>query len=140
MGGEEYFGSDPKEVHKSYLQSPSEPHNEDENKATPLGCEAEILVEERATIVSVQEDGNVKNMDNNSSNFCSSHVHLQPYDPCKDKKSSLASEDCKRKANCEGDNFTPIFMVGDHTINAKKGEGVNGDNMVNEYFGSYPKE
>ena len=53
MGGETYFGSDPKEVHKSNLPSPSKPHNEDENKATPLGCEAEILVEEQATIVSV---------------------------------------------------------------------------------------
>ena len=42
MGGETYFGSDQKEVHKSYLQSPYEPHNEDENKATPLGCEAEF--------------------------------------------------------------------------------------------------
>ena len=29
MGGETYFGSDPKEVHKSDLESPSEPHNED---------------------------------------------------------------------------------------------------------------
>ena len=26
-GGETYFGSDPKEVYKSYLQSPLEPHN-----------------------------------------------------------------------------------------------------------------
>ena len=67
MGGEPYFGSNPKQVHKSDLQSPSEPHNEDENKATPLGCEAEFLVEEQATIVSVQEDDTVKNMDNKSS-------------------------------------------------------------------------
>ena len=140
MGGETSFGLDPKEVHKSNLQSPFEPHNEDENKATPLGCEAEILVEKQATIVSVQEDGNVKNMDNNSSNFCSSHVHLQPSDPCKYKKSSLASEDCKRKTTCEGDKFTPSFLVGDHTISEKKGDIVNGDNMVKEYFGSDPKE
>ena len=74
-------------------------------------------------------------MDNNSSNFCSSHVHLQPSDPCKYKRSSLASEDYKRKATCEGDKFTPSFPVGDHTISEKKGEGVNGDNMVKEYFG-----
>ena len=53
MGGETYFISYPKEVHKSDLQSPFEPHNEDENKATPLGCEEEILVKEKATIVSI---------------------------------------------------------------------------------------
>ena len=53
MGGETSFGPDPKEVHKSDLQSPFESHNEDENKATPLGCEAEILMEEQDTIVSV---------------------------------------------------------------------------------------
>ena len=40
MGCETYFVSYPKEVYKSNLQSPSKPHNEDENKATPLGCEA----------------------------------------------------------------------------------------------------
>ena len=56
------------------------------------------------------------------------------------KNSSLASRDCKRKVNCEGDKFTPSFPVGDHTINAKKGDIVNGDNMVKEYFGSDPKE
>ena len=39
MGGETYFGSDPKEFYKSYLQSPLESHNEEEDKATPLGCE-----------------------------------------------------------------------------------------------------
>ena len=91
MGGEAYFGLDPKEVHKSYLQSPFETHNEDENKATPLGCEAEILLEEKATIVSVQEDGNVKNMDNKSYNFCSSPVHLQTSDPCKDTMVAFSS-------------------------------------------------
>ena len=121
MGSEASFGLDPKDVHKSDLQSPFETHNEDENKATLLGCEAEILLEEQATIVSVQEDGNVKNMDNNSSNFCSIHVHLQPSDPCKYKKSSLAFEDYKRKTTCEGDKFTPSFLVGDHTISENKG-------------------
>ena len=75
-GGETYFGSAPKEFYKSYLQSPLEPHNEYENKATPLGCEAEILVEEQATIVSIQEDGNAKNMDNKSCDFSSIHIHL----------------------------------------------------------------
>ena len=72
--------------------------------------------------------------------FCSCHVHLKPSHPWKDKNSSLASEDCKRKDNYEGDKFTPSFFVGDHTIDAKKGEGVNGDKMVKEYFGSDPKE
>ena len=91
MVDETYFQSDPKYVHKSDLQSPSEPHNEDEHKATSLGREAEILVEEKATIVSVQEDGNVKNMDNKSYDFCIRHVHLQPSHPCKYKNSSLAS-------------------------------------------------
>ena len=114
--------------------------NEDENKTTSLGCEAEILVEEQVTIVSVQEDGNAKNMDNKSYDFCSSHVHLQPSDPCKYKKSSLAFEDYKRKTTCEGDKFTPNFLVGDHTISEKKGDIVNGDNMAKENFVSYPKE
>ena len=76
-------------------------------------------------------------MDNKSSDFCSSHVHLQPSDPCKYKNSSLACEDCKRKAtSCEGDKFTPSFPISDHIISEKKGDIVNGDNMVKEYFGS----
>ena len=73
------------------------------------------------------------------SDFCSIHVHLHPYDTWKDKNSSLAFEDSKRKAKYEGDKFTPSFSVGDHTISAKKGEGVNGYNVVKEYFVSYPK-
>ena len=97
-------------------------------------------MEEQATIVSVQKDGNVKNMDNKSSDFCSSPIHLQPSDTYKDKNSFFAFEDCKRKANCEGDKFSLIFPVGDHTINAKKGDIVNDDKTVKEYFGSYPKE
>ena len=105
-----------------------------------LGVKQIFLVEEQATIVSVQEDGNAKNMDNKSSDFWSSHVQLQPSDPCKYKKSSLASEDCKRNTTCEGDKFTPSFPVGDHTISEKKGDIVNGDNMVKEYFVSDPKE
>ena len=63
-----------------------------------------------------------------------------PCTPCKYKRSSLASDDYKRKATCEGDKFTPSFPVGDHTISEKKGDIVNGDNMVKEYFGSDPKE
>ena len=79
-------------------------------------------------------------MDNKSYDFCSSHVHLQPSDPWKDKKSSLASEDCKRKANGEEDKFTPSFSVDDHTISEKKGECVNDDKMMKEYFVSNPNE
>ena len=44
--GETYFRSYTKEVYKSYLQSPLEPHNEEKDKATPLRCESENLVEE----------------------------------------------------------------------------------------------
>ena len=73
------------------------------NKATPLRCELENLVEEQATKVYVQKEGNVNNMNDKSSDFSSSHVHLQPSDPWEDKNSSLESKDYKRKANCEGD-------------------------------------
>ena len=72
--------------------------------------------------------------------FFSVHFHLHSSYPWKYKYSPLASEDCKRKPNYEGDKFTPSFFVVDHTISANKGEGFNGDNMVKEYFGSDPKE
>ena len=103
MGGETYFGSDPKLVHKSDLQSAPNPRNEEEKKATPLKCEQKKLVEEQATKVSIQKDDKVKNMDNKISGFCSTHVHPQKYDPWEDKNSSLESEDCKMKDNCDGD-------------------------------------
>ena len=54
MSTDTYFGSYPKYYYKSELDSPQEPHTEEEIKSTPLGCEAEILVEEQATIVYVQ--------------------------------------------------------------------------------------
>ena len=41
------------------------------------------------------------------------------------------------KDNCEGDDFTPSLSVGDHKINAKEGDVVNGDK---EYFWWDPKE
>ena len=69
MGGETHFGSDPKGDYKSELQSPLEPHKEEEYRATLLDCEPEILVEENATIVSVHEDDKVKNMYDESSYF-----------------------------------------------------------------------
>ena len=54
--GDTYFVSYTKEDYKSDLQSPLEPHNENEDKATPLQCEPENLVEEKAMIVSLQKD------------------------------------------------------------------------------------
>ena len=62
MAEDIYFGSYPKYDYKSKLQSPRGPHTEEEIQTTPLGCEAKILVEEKATIVSVQEEDKVKNM------------------------------------------------------------------------------
>ena len=62
MGEETPFGSNPKGYYKSELQSPLEPHKEEEDKATPLGCELENLVEEQTTIVPLHEEGNMKNM------------------------------------------------------------------------------
>ena len=94
-------------------------------------------MEEHATTISVQEDGNVKKMDNKSYDFFSSHVHLQPSNPWEDIKTSLVSEDCKMKDNCERDEFTPSLFVGGHKIGAKQGDVVNGDKG---YFGSDPKE
>ena len=48
MGGEKPFGSYPKGDYKSELQSCLDPPKEAEDRATPLGCEPEILVEEQA--------------------------------------------------------------------------------------------
>ena len=55
MGVETPFVSDPKGDCKSKLQSPLEPHKEEEDKATPLGCEPKNLVEQ-ATIVPLHEE------------------------------------------------------------------------------------
>ena len=76
-------------------------------------------------------------MNDKSSDFCSSHVHLKPYDPWEDGNNSLAYEDCKMKDNCERDDFTPSLSVGEHKISANQGDVFNGDKG---YFGSYPKE
>ena len=108
---------------------------QEERKTTLLRCEVKILVEEQDSIVSVQEEDKMKNMCDEGSDFFRIHVCLHPSNPWKDKNSPLASVDCKRKANCEGDKFTPSFSIVDHTISATKGEGVNGDNMVKKYFG-----
>ena len=135
MGGETYFGSYPKEVHKSYFHSPPKTHNEEENKSTPLGCEPKNLVEEQATKVSVQKEDQVNNMNDKSVNFHRIHVHLQPYDPWEDGKTSLAFEDCKMKDNCEGDESTPSLPVSEPKINAEEGDTANDDKG---YFGSDP--
>ena len=57
----------------SHLRS-QEPCKEEEDKATLIGCEAENLVEEKATLVSLREDGNMKNMDDKVSDFLSIHL------------------------------------------------------------------
>ena len=136
MGGETYFGSDPKEVHKSYLHSTLEPQNEEKNKATPLKCEPENLVEEKATKVSIQKENKVNNMNDKSYYFYSIHVHLQPYDPWEDGNSSLASKDCKMKGNCERDEFAPSLPISEPKINAEEGDTANDDKG---YFGLDPK-
>ena len=113
-----------------------EPHKEEENKTTPLGCEPENLVEQ-ATLVSLWEDGKMKNMDDKSSDFFSIHVHLQPSDPWEDRKTSLAYEDYKMKDNCEGDEFDPSLPVSEPKINEEEGDTSNYDKGS---FGSDPKE
>ena len=75
VGGKTYFGSDTKEEYKLELQPSQEPRKEEEDKATSPGCEAENLVEEKATLVSLREDGNVKNMVDKGSDFCSYLIH-----------------------------------------------------------------
>ena len=61
-----------------------EPHKEGEYNATPLGCEPEKLVEEHATIVPLPEEVNMKNMDDQGSDFFRIHDYFQPYDSWKD--------------------------------------------------------
>ena len=80
-GGETYFGSDLVEVHKLDLQSPLDPHNEKEDKATPLGCEPENLVEEKATIGSLQEyDEDEIPRNDVIYYFYKDHISFQPLD------------------------------------------------------------
>ena len=94
-------------------------------------------MKEHATIVSLHEEGNMKNIYDKGFDFCSSHVYLQPFDPWEDEKTSLAYEVCKMKDNCEGDELTPSFFVGDHKIITREDDVFNGDK---EYFGSHPQE
>ena len=76
-------------------------------------------------------------MNDKSSDFCSSHVHLKPSDPWEDGKTSLASEDCKMKDSCEGDESSPSLLVSEPKINADEGDITNDDRG---YFVSDPKE
>ena len=107
VGGKTYFGSDPKEEYKSELWSSQEPCKEEEDKATLPGCEAENLVEEKDTLVSLREDGNVKNMDDKGYDFCSNHYYLQPYDSWDIENITLAYEDYRMK-----DMFPPFTHLG----------------------------
>ena len=111
-GGNTSFGSYPKEEYKSELQSPDEPHKEEEDNATPLGCKEENLVEEKATLVSLREDGKVKNMDNKISYFCGIHVHLKPYYPWKYKSIHLHLRTAKgRPLHVREINSLPISLL-----------------------------
>ena len=94
-------------------------------------------MEEKATIASLQEDGNVKNMDDKGYIFCRIHGYLQPFNPWEKGKTSLAYEDCRMKANGEGKEFTPSFSVGEHKISTQEGDVVNDEEG---YFGLDPKE
>ena len=67
----------------------------------------------------------------------SSHVHLQLSDPSEDGKTSLASEYCKMKDNCEEDESAPSLLVSEPKINAQEGDTTNDDKG---YFGSYAKQ
>ena len=137
MGGDTYFVSYPKGDFKSELQSPFEPPKEEENMATPLGCEPTSLVEEHATKVSVQGEGHMKDMEDNGSDFFSSNYHLQPSDSWDIEKITLSYEDCRMKDNVEGKEFSPSFFVGEHQISPKEGDVVHDDKVS---FGSDPKE
>ena len=59
MGGEISFRSDPKEKHNSYLQSPLEPHKEEEIEHISVGCEAEKWAGEQATIIPPHKEENI---------------------------------------------------------------------------------
>ena len=50
-------------------------------------------MEEQATIVSLHEEGNIKNMYDKGSLFCIIHVYLHPSYPWEEGKTSLVYED-----------------------------------------------
>ena len=94
-------------------------------------------MEEKATLVSLWEYGNVNNMDSKGSYFCSSYYYFQPSDSWDIENITLAYEDCRMKDNGEGKKFTPSFSIGEPKISAEEGEVVNDDNG---YFGLDTKE
>ena len=59
-------------------------------------------MEEHSNIVPLPEEGNMNNMDDKRSDFCRSHVHLQPYHSLEVKIIALSYEECKMKDNDEG--------------------------------------
>ena len=80
----------------------------------PLGCEPENLVEEKATLVSLREDGKMKNMDNKSSDFFGIHVHIQSYYPWKDKSIHLHLRTAKGRPIVREINsvlFSPLVIA-----------------------------
>ena len=64
------------------------------NKATPLRCELENLVEEQATKVYVQKEDKVNKMNDKSFDFCNRYVHLQPSNPWEDVNTSHHGSEC----------------------------------------------
>ena len=62
---------------------------------------------------------------------------MQPYDPLEFENISLAYDGWKMKDNCEGDEFTSSFFVGELETIAKEDNVVNGGKT---YFGSDTKE
>ena len=73
----------------------------------------------------------MKKMDDKSSGFFSSHVHLQPSYPWEEEKTLLASEEYKMKENCERDEFTPSLSFGERKIDAKQGDVVKLEDWSN---------
>ena len=69
MGGERSFRSDPKEKHNSDLQSPLEPHKEEEIEHISVGCEPEKWAGEQATIIPPHKEENITHGELSNSDF-----------------------------------------------------------------------
>ena len=69
-GDKTYFGSDPKEGHRSDMKSPFGIHNVAEHKNTSIGCESKYLVEDQATISPPHEEKTMMQTNEKSSYFC----------------------------------------------------------------------
>ena len=57
--GDISFGSDPKEKHNLYLESPLEPHKEAQIEHISVGCEVEKWVGEQAIIIPPHKEENI---------------------------------------------------------------------------------